>query len=167
DAGTHTRQRTGHYGHARRMHLCCTMCTARGHLRNPTSTLDRASRQQTSSPLLRTGSPSRRTRMTTLLQVRNLVKRFESGGGWLGAPKQIVRAVNDVSFDVARGQSIGLVGESGCGKSTVARTLLRLIEPDSGSIHFNGIDVRGADPTQLRQLRSEERRVGKECRTGA
>lgn len=91
--------------------------------------------------------------MTTLLQVRNLVKRFESGGGWLGAPKQIVRAVNDVSFDVARGQSIGLVGESGCGKSTVARTLLRLIEPDSGSIHFNGIDVRGADPTQLRQLR--------------
>src|SRR5690606_15413158 len=91
--------------------------------------------------------------MTTLLQVRNLVKRFESGGGWLGAPKQIVRAVNGVSFDVARGQSIGLVGESGCGKSTVARTLLRLIEPDSGSIHFNGIDVRGADPTQLRQLR--------------
>lgn len=91
--------------------------------------------------------------MNTLLQVRNLVKRFESGGGWLGAPKQIVRAVNDVSFDVARGQSIGLVGESGCGKSTVARTLLRLIEPDSGSIHFNGIDVRGADPTQLRQLR--------------
>ncbi|RTZ43385.1 ATP-binding cassette domain-containing protein [Candidimonas sp. SYP-B2681] len=91
--------------------------------------------------------------MNTLLQVRNLVKRFESGGGWLGAPKQIVRAVNDVSFDVARGQSIGLVGESGCGKSTVARTLLRLIEPDSGSIHFNGIDVRQADAAQLRQLR--------------
>ena len=91
--------------------------------------------------------------MNTLLQVRNLVKRFESGGGWLGAPKQIVRAVNDVSFDVARGQSIGLVGESGCGKSTVARTLLRLVEPDSGSIHFNGIDMRGADPAQLRQLR--------------
>lgn len=91
--------------------------------------------------------------MNTLLQVRNLVKRFESGGGWLGAPKQVVRAVNDVSFDVARGQSIGLVGESGCGKSTVARTLLRLIEPDSGSIHFNGIDVRQADAAQLRQLR--------------
>lgn len=91
--------------------------------------------------------------MNTLLQVRNLVKRFESGGGLLGAPKQIVRAVNDVSFDVARGQSIGLVGESGCGKSTVARTLLRLIEPDSGSILFNGIDVRQADAAQLRQLR--------------
>jgi peptide/nickel transport system ATP-binding protein len=91
--------------------------------------------------------------MNTLLQVRNLVKRFESGGGWLGAPKQVVRAVNDVSFDVARGQSIGLVGESGCGKSTVARTLLRLIEPDSGSILFNGIDVRQADAAQLRQLR--------------
>jgi peptide/nickel transport system ATP-binding protein len=91
--------------------------------------------------------------MTTLLQVRNLVKRFESGGGLLGAPKQIVRAVNDVSFDVARGRSLGLVGESGCGKSTVARTLLRLIEPDSGSIHFNGIDVRQADAAKLRQLR--------------
>jgi peptide/nickel transport system ATP-binding protein len=91
--------------------------------------------------------------MNTLLQVRNLVKRFESGGGWLGAPKQIVRAVNDVSFDVARGQSLGLVGESGCGKSTVARTLLRLIEPDSGTIHFNGIDVRAAGAAQLRQLR--------------
>ncbi|HWL27285.1 MAG TPA: oligopeptide/dipeptide ABC transporter ATP-binding protein [Burkholderiaceae bacterium] len=91
--------------------------------------------------------------MTTLLQVRNLVKRFESGGGWLGAPKQIVRAVNDVSFDVARGQSLGLVGESGCGKSTVARTLLRLIEPDSGTIHFNGIDVRAAGAAELRRLR--------------
>ncbi|PLC55704.1 peptide ABC transporter ATP-binding protein [Pollutimonas nitritireducens] len=91
--------------------------------------------------------------MNTLLQVRNLVKRFESGGGLLGAPKQIVRAINDVSFDVGRGQSIGLVGESGCGKSTVARTLLRLIEPDSGSIHFNGIDVRGADAAELRKLR--------------
>lgn len=91
--------------------------------------------------------------MNTLLQVRNLVKRFESGGGLLGAPRQIVRAVNDVSFDVARGQSIGLVGESGCGKSTVARTLLRLIEPDSGSIHFDGTDVRQADASELRQLR--------------
>jgi len=91
--------------------------------------------------------------MNDLLQVRNLVKRFESGGGWLGGAKQIVRAVNDVSFSVGRGQSLGLVGESGCGKSTVARTLLRLVEPDEGSILFDGKDIRKASPSELRALR--------------
>ncbi|MFM0365509.1 ABC transporter ATP-binding protein [Paraburkholderia sediminicola] len=91
--------------------------------------------------------------MTNLLEVHNLVKRFESGGGFLGAPKQVVRAVNDVSFSVARGQSVGLVGESGCGKSTVARTLLRLIEPDEGSILFDGQDIRAANASSLRALR--------------
>lgn len=91
--------------------------------------------------------------MTDILQVKNLVKRFESGGGWLGGEKQIVRAVNDVSFSVQRGQSLGLVGESGCGKSTVARALLRLIEPDEGSIVFDGQDIRQANARALRALR--------------
>jgi oligopeptide/dipeptide ABC transporter ATP-binding protein len=91
--------------------------------------------------------------MNELLQVRNLVKRFESGGGWLGGERQIVRAVNDVSFSVGRGQSLGLVGESGCGKSTVARTLLRLIEPDEGSLVFDGQDIRLAGASALRALR--------------
>jgi oligopeptide/dipeptide ABC transporter ATP-binding protein len=91
--------------------------------------------------------------MSALLEVRNLVKRFESGGGWLGGPKQIVRAVNDVSFSVERGQSVGLVGESGCGKSTVARTLLRLIEPDEGQILSEGKDLRLAGASELRALR--------------
>lgn len=91
--------------------------------------------------------------MSALLEVRHLVKRFESGGGWLGGEKQIVRAVNDVSFSVGRGESIGLVGESGCGKSTVARTLLRLIEPDEGEIVFEGKDLRKATPAELRKLR--------------
>jgi peptide/nickel transport system ATP-binding protein len=93
------------------------------------------------------------TAAAPLLQVRGLVKHFPSGGGWLGARKQIVHAVNGVSFDVARGQSLGLVGESGCGKSTVARTLLRLIEPDAGSIHFDGQDLAAANAAQLRALR--------------
>jgi peptide/nickel transport system ATP-binding protein len=88
-----------------------------------------------------------------LLEVRNLVKRFHSGGGWLGAGRQIVRAVNDVSFQVGRGQSLGLVGESGCGKSTVARMLLRLIEPDEGGIRFDGHDMRAAGAAELRALR--------------
>ncbi|KCB43108.1 ABC transporter ATP-binding protein [Bordetella hinzii] len=92
-------------------------------------------------------------KMDDILQVRNLVKRFESGGGWLGGQKQIVRAVNDVSFSVRRGQSLGLVGESGCGKSTVARTLLRLIEPDAGSIVFDGQDIRRASAQAMRALR--------------
>lgn len=91
--------------------------------------------------------------MTTILKVSNLTKRFESGGGLLGGKKQIVRAVNDVSFEVARGQSLGLVGESGCGKSTVARTLLRLIEPDEGSIIFDGTELRTASAAQMRKLR--------------
>ncbi|WP_244193783.1 ABC transporter ATP-binding protein [Bordetella genomosp. 12] len=91
--------------------------------------------------------------MDDILQVRNLVKRFESGGGWLGGQKQVVRAVNDVSFSVRRGQSLGLVGESGCGKSTVARTLLRLIEPDEGDIVFDGQDIRRAGAQALRALR--------------
>jgi oligopeptide/dipeptide ABC transporter ATP-binding protein len=91
--------------------------------------------------------------MSDLLQVRNLVKRFESGGGWLGGNKQVVRAVNDVSFSVGLGQSLGLVGESGCGKSTVARTLLRLIEPDEGSIIFDGQDIRQASVSNMRALR--------------
>ncbi|WP_268580610.1 ATP-binding cassette domain-containing protein, partial [Escherichia coli] len=67
--------------------------------------------------------------------------------------RQTVRAVNDVSFSVARGQSLGLVGESGCGKSTVARTLLRLIEPDEGGIVFDGHDIRQAGAAALRALR--------------
>ena len=91
--------------------------------------------------------------MSELLRVENLVKHFASGGGRFGAPHQVVRAVNEVSFTVERGCSMGLVGESGCGKSTVARTLLRLIEPDSGSIVFDGIDLRRAGAAQMRTLR--------------
>jgi oligopeptide/dipeptide ABC transporter ATP-binding protein len=84
------------------------------------------------------------------LVVRNLSKHFAKDGG-RGA--RIVRAVDDVSFSVPRGTSLGLVGESGCGKSTVARSVLRLIEPDSGSIVFDGTDVRAAKGAALRGLR--------------
>jgi oligopeptide/dipeptide ABC transporter ATP-binding protein len=91
--------------------------------------------------------------MSELLRVENLVKHFTSGGGLFGAPSKTVRAVNEVSFTVERGGSMGMVGESGCGKSTVARMLLRLMEPDSGSILFDGIDVRRATSSQMRTLR--------------
>ncbi|WP_414474783.1 ABC transporter ATP-binding protein [Microvirga sp. M2] len=87
------------------------------------------------------------------LEVRNLAKHFTIGGGLFGPERKIVRAVNDVSFTIPKGTSVGLVGESGCGKSTVARSLLRLIEPDAGSVIFDGIDVRAAKGSALRQLR--------------
>ncbi len=87
------------------------------------------------------------------LEVRNLSKHFAIGGGLFGPEALIVRAVNDVSFSVPRGASLGLVGESGCGKSTVARAVLRLIEPDAGSVVFDGIDVRAARGAALRTLR--------------
>jgi oligopeptide/dipeptide ABC transporter, ATP-binding protein, C-terminal domain len=87
------------------------------------------------------------------LEVRNLTKHFTIGGGLFGPERKIVRAVNDVSFTIPKGTSLGLVGESGCGKSTVARSLLRLIEPDAGSVIFDGTDVRAAKGKALRQLR--------------
>ena len=90
--------------------------------------------------------------------VRNLSKNFANHGG-LGS--KTVRAVDDVSFSVPQGTTLGLVGESGCGKSTVVRSILRLVEPDSGSINFDGIDVRAAKGAALRALR---RRMDLLCR---
>ena len=87
------------------------------------------------------------------LDVRHLSKGFAIGGGFLNGPSVMVRAVRDVSFHLPRGSTLGLVGESGCGKSTVARAVLRLIEPDAGEITFDGEDVRAADSAALRQLR--------------
>ena len=68
------------------------------------------------------------------LSVRDLVKTFEVGGGWLGGERGEVSAVAGVSFDIGSGRTLGLVGESGCGKSTTARCILRLIEPTSGDV---------------------------------
>ncbi|MGI9596729.1 MAG: ABC transporter ATP-binding protein [Acidimicrobiales bacterium] len=80
---------------------------------------------------------------SSILQVRDLVKHFPGGRSGLGlrAPKQWVRAVDGVSFDIAAGETLGLVGESGCGKSTIAKLLLRLEDPTSGEIRFNGENV--------------------------
>ena len=66
-----------------------------------------------------------------------------------------MRAVDDISFDVAPGETLGIVGESGCGKSTLARLVLRLIEPDAGAVHFAGEDVRAASPARMKRLRRD------------
>jgi len=86
----------------------------------------------------------------TLVSVRELVKHFPVEGS-----DDFVRAVDGVSFDIFAGETLGLVGESGCGKSTVGRCLLRLIEPTSGRITFAGKDVLSLDKKRLRELRRE------------
>jgi peptide/nickel transport system ATP-binding protein len=88
-----------------------------------------------------------------LLAVRDLRKGFAVRGGWLGRARAVVHAVDGVSFTIERGGTLGLVGESGCGKSTTARLVLRLIEPDDGSVVFDGRDLRGLPAPELRALR--------------
>jgi len=90
-----------------------------------------------------------------LVSVRNLKKSFPIKKGIFAREVGAVQAVNDVSFDVARGETLGVVGESGCGKTTTGRTILRLIEPTSGEITFGGRDVRSMGTSELRALRRE------------
>ena len=90
--------------------------------------------------------------MNTLLSVRDLVKYYESGGMFSRATPP-VRAVDGVSFDVGRGETLALVGESGCGKSSVGRTILRLHEPTRGQALYEGVDIFSLDRKALRELR--------------
>ena len=90
-----------------------------------------------------------------LLQVRNLRKVFPITSGVFARKVGEVRAVHDVSFDIMPGETLSLVGESGCGKTTTGRAILRLIEPTSGEVKFAGRDVLAMNPAQLRSLRRE------------
>jgi oligopeptide transport system ATP-binding protein len=88
-----------------------------------------------------------------LLEVRDLAKHFPVRKGLFGRATEPVRAVDGVSFDLWRGETLGLVGESGCGKSTTGRALLRLLEPTAGEVRFDGTDVRALDREGLRAFR--------------
>jgi ABC-type oligopeptide transport system ATPase subunit len=88
-----------------------------------------------------------------LLSVKDLSVHFPVRGGLLERRSGVVKAVDGVSFDLDAGETLGLVGESGSGKTTVGRALLRLIEPTSGSVHFDGSDVLRASGADLRRLR--------------
>ncbi|MEZ5033661.1 MAG: ABC transporter ATP-binding protein [Chitinophagaceae bacterium] len=90
-----------------------------------------------------------------LLQAKNLSVWFPSRRSLLGKATSYTKAVDNVSFEVMKGETLGLVGESGCGKTTLGRTLLRLIEPTSGSIFYKGTDLTATKKTALRDLRKE------------
>jgi oligopeptide/dipeptide ABC transporter ATP-binding protein len=88
-----------------------------------------------------------------LLSVRGLVKHFPIKSGVFGKTTGAVRAVDGVSFDVMPGETLGLVGESGCGKSTTGRMILRLTEPTAGAVEFDGVNLLSLPPSQMRAMR--------------
>ena len=90
-----------------------------------------------------------------LVEVKNLVTQFPIKGGIFGRTVDHFKAVDDVSFKIKKGKTLGLVGESGCGKTTLGRTMLRLIEPASGSIIYDGKDITNVYAEELRQLRKK------------
>src|SRR3954468_17899066 len=89
-----------------------------------------------------------------LLQVKDLKKHFRIGGGlFKNRQGKQLKAVDGVTFDIRRGETFGLVGESGCGKTTLGQTIVRLYEPTSGQIIFDGNDISGMSDDKLRPLR--------------
>ncbi len=90
-----------------------------------------------------------------ILKVNELSTWFPVSSGIFGQSKNMVKAVNKVNFDVYPGETLGLVGESGCGKTTLGRSILRLIEPTSGSIHFEGTDLRRLNKNDMRRMRRD------------
>jgi oligopeptide transport system ATP-binding protein len=102
-----------------------------------------------------TPSGSSATSADEILRIDRLKKYFTAGGGFLGGKGITIHAVDDVSFSVKRGETYGLVGESGCGKTTLGQTIIRLYEPTEGNIIFNGTDLSHLDARQMRPFRRD------------
>ncbi len=98
-------------------------------------------------------SEARRSTNEPKLSVRNLSKWFEATGGPFRAARTVVRAVDDVSFEVRDGETVGMVGESGSGKTTIGRCILRLIDPSGGAVSFDGEDITRLPERRLRSFR--------------
>ena len=92
---------------------------------------------------------------TPILKVSGLKKYFLSSGGFTGRNKQVIKAVDGVDFEIYPGETVGLVGESGCGKTTVGRTILKLYDPTEGSIFFEGQDIAHASKDEIFSIRSK------------
>ena len=90
-----------------------------------------------------------------LYEVRGLTKIFTTQSSAIGGKPLVVKAVNDVTFDIKNGEVLGLVGESGCGKTTTGRLLIRLLDPTSGNIIYGGQDIAGISPRAMRALRKD------------
>ena len=90
-----------------------------------------------------------------IIEVKNLKKYFPIKGGFFGGVTGQVKAVDDVSFSIERGTTLGLVGESGCGKSTTGRTILRLLEKTDGKVLFNGKDINSMNKKEMHDLRTK------------
>ncbi len=95
----------------------------------------------------------------TLLKVENLKKHFPITGGILGRPVSSVKAVDGVSFTVNKGETLGIVGESGCGKSTTGRMLMRLIDPSEGTVTFEDRELTSLSNSEMRKVRREMQMV--------
>lgn len=102
---------------------------------------------------IKTPKPIVESKHPVLLEVKNLKKFFPIKGGIFGRTVENFKAVDDVSFVVRKGRTLGLVGESGCGKTTLGRSILRLIEPTEGSVFYNGTDVTALGPSEMRAMR--------------
>ena len=91
----------------------------------------------------------------TLLEVKNLKKYFPIRSGFFSKISSYVQAVDDITFDLYEGETLGLVGESGCGKTTAGRTILKLLEPNSGSIKFMGNEISHLNKKEMRPYRRD------------
>src|SRR3954471_6371475 len=100
-------------------------------------------------------TPEARAGIGPLVEVEKLTKHFPVRQGVFSHGKGVVHAVEDVNLTVNRGETLGIVGESGCGKTTTARLLIRLIDPTSGTIRFDGTDITKWSRRRLRPLRRQ------------
>src|SRR3954469_19321009 len=145
--------------HRRATRIALPSCGGAAAARPSSSAVGRADRRRSRSRAGLTQGRAAKCRrakgddMNPLLSVRGLVKHFPIKGGVFGKQKGAVKAVNDVSFDVMPAEPLGLVGESGCGKSTTGRLVLRLIDATAGEVTFDGQRVFALDSGQLRRLR--------------
>jgi peptide/nickel transport system ATP-binding protein/oligopeptide transport system ATP-binding protein len=102
-----------------------------------------------------TAAPSAPAKRGPLLQVEGLKKYFRASKGWFGRNTKYVQAVDGVSFHIDHGETLSLVGESGCGKSTIGRTIMKLIEPSAGAIKVNGKDIANLSRRQMQPYRRQ------------